>query len=212
MDWTSSIQEQVNPFDFRKEYAISAFDMKHNFVFSYNYELPIEKLFRASNRLTQGWEVSGVTRFATGLPVTFQSFGDNALVQVQNNGVNSVSIDLPDYKPSLGPLDINRNPRNNPLAFNTRLFSPNQLGTFGTSSRRFFYGPGIDNCDVALRKLTRVTESSSLEFRIELFNAFNHAQFDGANSVDGNISDATFGQILKSQPGRVGQAALKFVF
>jgi hypothetical protein len=212
MDWASSIQEQVNPFDFRKEYAISAFDLKHNFVFSYNYELPFDKLFRRSNRFTQGWAISGVTRFATGLPVTFQSFGDNALVQVQNNGVNSVSIDLPDYNPSLGSLAINHDPRSNPLAFNTKLFSPNALGTFGTSSRRFFYGPGIDNYDMALRKTTRIKESSSLEFRFETFNTFNHAQFAGANSVDGNRDSATFGQILKSQPGRVAQAALKLSF
>jgi len=212
MDWASSIQEQVNPFDFRKEYAISAFDLKHNFVFSYNYELPFDKLFRASNRLTQGWAISGVTRYATGLPITFQSFGDNALVQVQNNGVNSVSIDLPNYNPSLGPLNVNRNPRNNPFAFNTKLFSPNALGTFGNSSRRFFYGPGIDNYDMALRKTTRITESASLEFRFETFNTFNHAQFDGAASVDGNRDDATFGQILKSQPGRVSQIALKLNF
>jgi hypothetical protein len=212
MDWTSSIQEQVNPFDFRKEYAISAFDLKHNFVFSYNYELPFDKLFHASSRLTQGWAISGVTRYATGLPVTFQSFGDNALVQVQNNGVNSVSIDLPNYNPSLGPLNVDHNPRNNPLAFNTKLFGPNALDTFGNSSRRFFYGPGIDNYDVALRKLTRVTESASLEFRFETFNTFNHAQFDGAASVDGNRDDATFGQILKSQPGRVSQVAIKFLF
>jgi hypothetical protein len=212
MDWASSIQEQVNPFDFRKEYAISAFDLKHNFVFSYNYELPFDKLFHASNRLTQGWAISGVTRYATGLPVTFQSFGDNALVQVQNNGVNSVSIDLPNYNPSLGPLNVNHNPRNNPLAFDTKLFSPNALGTFGNSSRRFFYGPGIDNYDMALRKTTRVTESASLEFRFETFNTFNHAQFDGANAVDGNRDDATFGQILKSQPGRVSQVAIKFLF
>jgi hypothetical protein len=212
MDWASSIQEQVNPFDFRKEYAISAFDLKHNFVFSYNYELPFDKLFRMSSRLTQGWAISGVTRYSTGLPVTFQSFGDNALVQVQNNGVNSVSIDLPNYNPSLGPLNINHDPRRNPLAFNTTLFSPNALGTFGTSSRRFFYGPGINNYDMALRKLTRVTESSSLEFRFETFNTFNHAQFDGPGSVDGNRDDATFGKILKSQPGRVSQVALKLSF
>ncbi len=212
MDWASSIQEQVNPFDFRKEYAISAFDLKHNFVFSYNYELPFDKLFRMSSRLTQGWAISGVTRYSTGLPVTFQSFGDNALVQVQNNGVNSVSIDLPNYNPSLGPLNINHDPRRNPLAFNTTLFSPNALGMFGTSSRRFFYGPGINNYDMALRKLTRVTESSSLEFRFETFNTFNHAQFDGAGSVDGNRDDATFGKILKSQPGRVSQVALKLSF
>lgn len=212
MDWASSIQEQVNPFDFRKEYAISAFDLKHNFVFSYNYELPFDKLLRASNRLTQGWAISGVTRFSTGLPVTFQSFGDNALVQVQNNGVNSVSIDLPNYNPSLGPLNINHDPRTNPLAFNTTLFSPNPLGTFGTSSRRFFYGPGINNYDMALRKVTRLRESTALEFRFETFNTFNHAQFDGASSVDGNRDDATFGRILKSQPGRVSQVALKLNF
>ena len=212
MDWASSIQEQVNPLDFRKEYATSAFDLKHNFVFSYNYGLPIDKLFRAANRFTQGWAISGVTRYATGLPVTFQSFGDNALVQVQNNGVNSVSIDLPNYNPTLGPLDINHDPRKNPLAFNTRLFSPNALGTFGNSSRRFFYGPGINNYDMALHKLTRITESTSLEFRFETFNTFNHAQFDGAGAVDGNRDDATFGQILKSQPGRVSQVALKLQF
>jgi hypothetical protein len=98
------------------------------------------------------------------------------------------------------------------LAFNAKLFSPNALGTFGNSSRRFFYGPGIDNYDMALRKLTRVTESASLEFRFETFNTFNHAQFDGANAVDGNRDDATFGQILKSQPGRVAQVALKLNF
>jgi hypothetical protein len=51
-----------------------------------------------------------------------------------------------------------------------------------------------------------------MEFRFETFNTFNHAQFDGASSVDDNISDSTFGQILKSQPGRVSQVALKFSF
>jgi hypothetical protein len=135
--------------------------------------------------VTQGWAISGLARYATGLPVTFQSFGDNSLVQVQNNGVNSVSIDLPNYNPGLGPLSVNHDPRHNPLAFNIGLFSPNGLGTFGNSSRRFFYGPGINNYDMALRKITKIRESTSLEFRFETFNTFNHAQFDGANSVDG---------------------------
>jgi hypothetical protein len=116
--------------------------------------------------------------------------------------VNSVSIDLPDYSPNLGPLGINHNPRNNPYAFNTALFTPNAFGTCGTADRRIFYGPGIDNYDMALHKTTRIKESSTLEFRFEAFNAFNSAQFDGVNSVDGNIDDSTFGRILKSQPGR----------
>ena len=77
MDLSSSIQEQVYPYDFHKEYAISAFDIKHNFVASYSYELPLEKIFSAANRLTEGWAISGITRFSTGLPVTFASFGIN---------------------------------------------------------------------------------------------------------------------------------------
>jgi hypothetical protein len=51
-----------------------------------------------------------------------------------------------------------------------------------------------------------------MEFRFETFNTFNHAQFDGANAVDGNRDDTTFGRILRSQPGRVSQVAVKFVF
>jgi hypothetical protein len=45
--------------------------------------------------LTEGWAISGITRFATGLPVTLASNGENFLVYAQNNGINSVSIDLP---------------------------------------------------------------------------------------------------------------------
>lgn len=210
MDLSSSIQEQVYPHDFRKEYAISAFDIKHNFVASYNYDLGFEKLFRAANRLTQGWAVSGITRFSTGLPVTFASFGDNALVYVQNNGVNSVSIDLPDFTP--GNLQINRNPRTGRPLFNTSLFTPNALGTPGTADRRFFYGPGIDNFDLALHKTTKIAEGKSLEFRFETFNTFNHAQFYVNGSVDGNINSPNFGHILKAAPARISQVALKLQF
>ena len=210
LDWASSIQEQVDPYNYRMEYAPSAFDIKHNFVASYNYELPLAKLSGRANRWTNGWALSGITRFASGLPVTFQSFGDNALVYAQNNGVNSVSIDLPQYTP--GDLEINHNPRNGKPYFNTALFTPNALGTQGNAKRRFFYGPGINNFDLALHKLTKITETKTLEFRFEGFNAFNHAQFYPNGSVDGDINDATFGHVLKAAPARIGQVALKLNF
>jgi hypothetical protein len=140
----------------------------------------------------------------------FASFGDNALVYVQNNGVNSVSVDLPNYTP--GNLQINHNPRNGLPYFNTALFTPNALGTQGNAKRRFFYGPGINNFDIALHKTTKLTETKSLEFRFETFNAFNQAQFYPNGSVDGNINDATFGHVLKAAPPRIGQVALKLTF
>jgi hypothetical protein len=210
LDWASSIQEQVYPYNYRMEYSPSAFDIKQNFVVSYNYELPIGKLSGRTNGWTEGWALSGITRFASGLPVTFMSFGDNALVNVQNNGVNSVSIDLPNHTP--GDLDINHNPRNGKPYFNTSLFTPNALGTQGNAKRRFFYGPGINNFDMAVRKFTKITETKTLEFRFEIFNTFNHAQFYPNGSVDGDINDQTFGDVLKAASPRIGQVALKFKF
>jgi hypothetical protein len=222
-DQTSNIQEQVDPYDYHRLDGISAFDLKHNFVVSYNYDLPLAHFLHPSS-LTSGWALSGVTRFATGVPVTFASQSDNYLVQVQNNGVNATSIDMPQYDGT--GYKINRNPRKSKLLFNSDAFRPNALGTQGNSKRRDFYGPGIDNFDMALHKVTNFTESRSLELRLEMFNVFNHAQFDGGNSVDGNIGDqiigpggrvdpnnpGSFGTVTKAADPRIGQIAAKFRF
>jgi hypothetical protein len=210
LDDSSNLQEQVNPFNYRAEYGISAFDIKHNFVLSYNYALPVDKLLHSGNRLIEAWALAGITRFATGLPVTLTSNGDNFLVYAQNNGINSASIDLPNMAP--GNLEINHNPRNGRLYFNTALFSPNALGTQGDAPRRPFYGPGVNTWDIALHKITKLTEGKSIELRFETFNTFNHAQFYGNGSVDGNINDATFGKVVKAAAPRISQVALKFLF
>jgi hypothetical protein len=117
---------------------------------------------------------------------------------------------LPNHTP--GDLDINHNPRNGKPYFNTSLFTPNALGTQGNAKRRFFYGPGINNFDMAVRKFTKITETKTLEFRFEIFNTFNHAQFYPNGSVDGDINDQTFGDVLKAASPRIGQVALKFKF
>jgi len=57
----------------------------------------------------------------------------------------------------------------------------------------FFYGPGINNFDLALHKVTKITESKTLEFRFETFNTFNHAQFYPNGSIGGNVTSPTFG-------------------
>jgi hypothetical protein len=70
----------------------------------------------------------------------------------------------------------------------------------------------MQNWDMALLKTTKLTESKSLEFRLEASNAFNHAQFFGPTSVDGNINDPTFGHVISADAPRVAQAALKLHF
>ncbi|MGB6199937.1 MAG: carboxypeptidase regulatory-like domain-containing protein [Candidatus Acidiferrales bacterium] len=209
-DDASNVGEEVNPLDPALSEALSAFDVKHNFVVSYTYEIPLERLFRTTNRWTEGWEISGITHFSSGLPVTLVNFGDNSLLGSEPNGINNFGVDEPDY--AGGTLDINHNPRNGRPYFNTSLFTENALGTPGTASRRFFYGPGMDNYDMALLKNLRLTESKSLQFRVEAFNIFNHAQFFGPQAVDGNIGSSTFGQVISAAPPRLVQLGAKFLF
>jgi hypothetical protein len=210
MDQSSNIGEEVNPFNPALSYAISSFDVKHNFVLSYEYQLPFDRLFRSS-RLTQRWSLSGITRFAGGFPVTMINNGDNSLIGTNPNGVNNSSIDEPDYNGK--PLHLNRNPRKNGNNyFDTADFSMNALGMPGNAKRRFFYGPGADNYDMAIAKNLPFTESKSLLFRLEAFNAFNHAQFNGPGSVDGNIGSSTFGKVISAAPPRIMQGVLKFIF
>jgi hypothetical protein len=210
IDQSSSLGEQIDPVDPSLSRAISAFDMKHNFVASYSYQIPFERLFRAPNRWTQGWALSGITRFSSGFPVTLVNLGDNSLLGAEPNGVNNFGVDEPDFTP--GPLKLNSNPRNGQPYFDTSLFSLQPLGTPGTSARRFFYGPGINNYDMALLKNLKLTESKSLQLRLEAFNVFNHAQFFGPAAVDGNINSSSFGQVLSAAPHRLLQVGAKFSF
>jgi hypothetical protein len=73
-------------------------------------------------------------------------------------------------------------------------------------------GPGVGNFDIALHKTNRITESKTLELRLETFNTFNHAQFCGATAMDGNIDSPTFGHVPKAAPPRIMQVAAKFQF
>ena len=65
---------------------------------------------------------------------------------------------------------------------------------------------------MALQKNLALTESKHMEFRLEAFNVFNHAQFYGPAAVNGNITSANFGQIVSAAPPRQVQVAAKFIF
>jgi hypothetical protein len=208
LDDGSSEVDQVNPLNNRLSKGLSAYDMAHNFVFSYNYELPFDRLFH-EGRATRGWILSGITRFTTGLPVTIQDTSDIALIGNNNVGNTGSTTDEPNIVP--GKILANKNPRSGMPYFNTSLFSQETLGQVGNANWRFFHGPGISNFDMALLKDLRLTESKSLQFRAEFFNIFNHAQF---TNPDGEYLDlaSTFGFVTHAQSPRIGQLAVKFIF
>jgi hypothetical protein len=210
IDQASSISDPVDPFNFRRTRALSAFDLKHSFVANYQYQLPLTAFLHGPKSLIDGWGISGITRISTGFPVSLHSDGDNSLQGSLPNGVNNHSLDRPDYIG--GPLNLNHDPRNGLPYFNTAVLVPNALGSPGTASRRSFYGPGAMNFDLALLKNFKLSESKQLQFRLETFNTFNHTQFFGPVAVDGDVDSQTFGHVVKAAPPRLVQLAAKFTF
>ena len=214
-DDASSVGEEVLPGNLHYTHALSAFDMKENFVASYRYDLPVDTLLHRKDRLTTGWSVTGITRFATGFPVTLSDANDDSLLGSNPNGVNNNYIDLPSC--TAGALNINNNGRTGMAAFNTALFSRPTVGTLGNCPRRFFYGPGINNWDLTLQKDVTIREGKTLQIRAETFNTFNHTQFygnpnTGAPAVNGSIGSPAFGMIENAAPPRVMQLGFKFSF
>jgi len=210
IDEASALGDTVNPFDYKATRALSAWDLRHNFVASYDYQLPIYKLTRRWSTLSQGWSLSGITRISSGFPVTIKSNDDNSLQGSIPNGVNNYSLDTADYNGL--PLELNGNPRNGLPYFNPDAFSESALGSPGNASRRSFYGPGMLNFDLALLKDFKLPEDKLLQLRVETFNTFNHAQFFGPAAVNGNIDSPLFGQVVKAAAPRLMQLALKFTF
>jgi Carboxypeptidase regulatory-like domain len=204
MDNASGLQDSVYPFNPRQSISLCNFDVTHNFVFSYDWILPFDRFVDAgwAKRALGGWSLSGITDFATGLPITLSENDDNSLI-----GSNAAPVDVPNF--AGGPVLANTNPRNNMPYFNTSSFSNEALGQFGNSRRRFFHGPGLNNFNMALAKTTKITESKELQFRVEAFNLFNHAQF---YNPSGEINSSTFGIVTSARDPRIMQLGLKFGF
>jgi hypothetical protein len=209
IDQGSNLGEQLDPIDARQSRAISAWDLKHNFVASYTAALPFNRI-PAPSQLTHDWSISGTSRFATGFPVTLTDNSDNSLLGTLGNGANNYLLDTPQYIP--GPLHIHTNGRNAKPAFNTGLFSEETIGQLGNAKRRMFYGPGIENFDLTIQKRVDLGSARSLVFRLEGFNAFNHAQFYGPAAVDGQIEDPNFGNTVSAASPRLLQLAVKYSF
>ncbi|HEY6370994.1 MAG TPA: TonB-dependent receptor [Candidatus Sulfotelmatobacter sp.] len=204
MDNASGLQDSTYPFDPRLSISLCNFDVTHNFVFSYDWLLPFDKLAGSGwmKWVAAGWSLSGITNFATGLPITLTENDDNALI-----GANAVPVDVPNF--SGGKVLADTNPRHGNAYFNASLFSNEQVGQFGNSRRRFFHGPGLNNFNMKLAKDTNVTETKQLQFRVEAFNLFNHAQF---SNPTGEINSSQFGLVTSARAARILQLGLKFLF
>ena len=226
----------VNSYDLRQNRASSTFDQRHLLNFNYLYRLPLPALGRtlqawlyedpqptgdtgtaahdstpvAKSRLVEslfeGWEVSGVTLFASGTPFTvINSAGNTGISLTDNAGVSSglgIAASYPDVVTGLP------SPGNNSRSFGPLLGNPSQFVaprglTFGNAGRNFLNNPSRLNFDMAVLKHFKIRESSELEFRAEAFNLFNHTQFraydpDNPGSSGNNVISCYAGPVYSA--------------
>jgi hypothetical protein len=210
IDQSAGLPEPINPVTPSLSRALSAFDLRHNFVASFHYLLPEPKATGPLHAIASGWALAGIARFTSGLPVTLLNNNDTSLLGTIPNGINNNGVDTPEW--SGKNLSINRNPRGGAPVFDATQLTLPALGTMGNARRRFFSGPGMENLDATLSRTVAVKGSRSLEVRAEAFNLINHAQFFGASTVQGNVSSSNFGQAVSAMPPRQMQLALRCRF
>lgn len=230
LDNASSFESALNPLNFNSTYGLSNYDARNRFVFNYVWDLPVPKYDGFKGKLLDGWEMSGIVTFQSGFPIRITSQDDVEQLDT------TFDFEAPGQPNFVGPFKT-VNPRNTvcasgtgPLAqqldptapacqpvtgfaFDPNLFTNSTVtpGTIGNAPRSLCCGPGINNWDMSFSKQTPLGERVRMEFRADLFNIWNHAQF---YTVDGNISNqgSTFGQVLHIRDPRLAQFALKFKF
>lgn len=210
IDDASSFENILKPICNRCNRSLSLFDARNRIVFSYLWELPIPKYQGAKGKFLNGWAVSGIDSFQSGFPVRIQSSDDAELM-------NSFDFELPGKPDLIAPFHTQDPRKHDGYAFDPNSFAlpeltedSTPLQLLGNSPRTLCCGPGINNFDLSVQKITSVGERMRLEFRAEFFNLFNHTQF---LNPDGNISDgADFGRVKHTRDPRQMQFALKFSF
>jgi len=209
IDQASSFEDFIDPTNSRRTRSLSLFDARQRFVASYYWELPIHKYDGFAGKLLNGWAVSGITQLQSGFPIRIFSYGDENLT---GNSSGFSSPTFPDLIGKFQRLD----PRKNggyyfrPLTDANPQFAAQTTGTQGNSPRTVCCGPGLDNTDFSVQKNTAINERMRAEFRLDIFNVFNHTKF---TNPDGYFSDgSSFGLVTHAADPRLMQVALKLFF
>ncbi len=202
LDWASSFEETVNPFDYKASRALSLFNSKQRFVINYVWDIPAPKYSGVKGKVLDDWQVSGIIQFQSGFPIRIQTEDDNELI----SSLFFLGAGAPQLN---GPLQIQNPKTNGGFYLNPAQWSDPTLGQFATTPRSICCGPGENQWDITFSKRIAFSESRYFQFRADIFNLFNKTEFV---NPDGNFSDTTFGQILQARDPRLVQFALKFYF
>jgi hypothetical protein len=193
---------------FRCEWGNSSFDRRHVLVINHVYEMPVGKgrRFLSNGVLGQivgGWNVSGVWSMMSGTYFTPRIATSVSNAQDTNNG-------SPAERPNrLGDGNLPNDRRTIDRWFDTSVFAPAAQFNFGNAGNFILEGPGYFNLDAGIHRNFDITERWKAVLRWEMFNAFNHPNFNNPNAT---VGTANAGQISGTLPARSQQVALKIMF
>jgi hypothetical protein len=241
IDYNSQSSQGVtvqDSFNLRGDRGLSDFDVRHRFVISGLYELPFK-----GNQFKEGWQLSFIEQSQTGNPVTLLAGNVGALPgNIPAANANSLT-GLATLRPDIGgPVTINPQPAATGIGvqwFPNLVCDPRPGGScpsgssvilpvqfingktiyhFGSMGRNVVIGPSFHNSDLSLIKRTKLSERQMIEFRWEVFDVFNHANF-GQPGRTAQVGSTSFGVITNTRfstgdsgSSRQMQFALKYKF
>jgi hypothetical protein len=206
----------VNSYNPNYTRASSNFDERHILNTSWVYDLPFFKTPGLTHSLLGGWQWSGIESFSTGIPVTIvngSTYGDNAGVG-NATGQGSFSALISSPESNIPSASQTTSPSYAKYLFNPGAFAVPQGLTFGPNGRSLVRNPSRLTFDMGVFKHFVIKESTSLEFRAEAFNIFNHTQLylTNSNGATNSFGTGSFGEIGSAHLARILQFSLKFLF
>ncbi len=192
-------------------YGLSAYDRTHVVRIDWTYNLPqVKTNFKPLDYLANRWQLSGITSLTSGPPLNV-TYTNVTAIDITGTASQGARIDV------IGDPNLPRGERTFSRNFRTEVFRRPAAGTFGNSATTQIRGPGAHNWDMVLMKDFPIRESWRLQFRAEAYNAFNHTQFDSADTVArfdaaGNQVNGRLGEFLSADAPRIMQFAIRLYF
>ena len=164
----------TNPYYWNNDVGNCSYDLRHIVSGNVVYLLPFK-----GNRFKEGWQLTAVEAWHTGVPFSINE-GDQADL---GNNFGSARPNV------VGGCDVYAN-QNVHQWYNPTCFTASAYGTLGNLGRNVLIGPGFSNTDFGVMKNTKINERVSVQFRAELFNIFNHPNFNIPGTAAFNAGSA----------------------
>ena len=195
------------------DYGPTNMDQTHVLKVNWLWNLPAASSWsqHALTRATlTGWIISGIGTFSSGVPQAV-TFTTTTNIDFTGSPTDGARLDL------LGDPKLLRSERTFSRNFRTEMFALPAIGTYGNSGKFPLRGPGMNNWDIAIFKTFPMRKGTSLQFRWEMYNAFNHTQFAAFDTnarftPTGEQVNPRFGEYISARPPRRMQLALRFAF